>query len=128
MPRGSQAGEGVGKLFAVERLDQKPVHAGLEAGIAILHQRVRGQCEDRRPAFRLAGFAATNALGGLDAVELRHLDIHQNQIVRRAGGSRRQPGFQRLFAIGGDDGMVAEPGQKRTHQERVDLIVLRYQD
>ena len=54
VPRGGQARQRIGQLFAIERLDQKTVHAGLEAGIAILHQRVRGQRQDRRAADRAA--------------------------------------------------------------------------
>ncbi len=75
----------------------------------------------------MAGLEGANPLGGLDAVEFRHLDVHQHQIVGRAGGFRRLPGFQRLFAIGGDDHMMAEPDQQRAHQERVDLVVFRHQ-
>ncbi len=108
MPRGGETGQRLGELFAIERLDQKAVHSRFETGVAILHQRVRRERQDRCLAAGQAGLEATNALGGFDAVELRHLDVHQHQIVRRARGFRRQPGFQRLFAIGGDDGMMAE--------------------
>ena len=62
------------------------------------------------------------------AVHLRHLDIHQHEIVRRAGRCRRKPGFHRLLAIGRDDHVVAEPREQRAHQERVDLVVFRNQD
>src|ERR1700730_15737208 len=74
MPRGGQACERIGKLFTIERLDQKTVHAGFKAGVAILHQRVRREGEDRRLAARLSRLKATDTLGGFDAVELRHLD------------------------------------------------------
>ncbi len=80
----------------------------------------------RRPGWPAS--QAADALGGVDAVELRHLDVHQHQIVGRAGGFRRQPGFQRLFAVGGDDGVMAEPAEQRAHQQRVDLVVLGDQD
>ena len=52
------------------------VHAGLKTGVTIFDQRVGCQREDRRPASELAGFELTDALGGVDAVELRHLDVH----------------------------------------------------
>src|SRR2546425_5918916 len=106
MPRGGQPGERVGELFAIERLDQEAVHSSFKTGIAILHQRVRCQREDRRLAARLAGLKATDPPGGFDAVELRHLDVHQNEIVGSAGGFGCEPRFQRCFAIGGDDGMM----------------------
>ena len=83
----AEAGERVGELFAVERLDQEAVHAGLEAGVAVLHQRVGGERENRRRAAGLTGLAGADALGGFDAVELRHLDVHQHEIIGRAGGS-----------------------------------------
>ena len=62
VPGRDEAGEGVGEFLAVERLDQKSVHAGLEAGVAVFHQRVGGEGEDRRPAARLAGLESANPL------------------------------------------------------------------
>ena len=58
VPCRDEAGERLGEFFAVERLDQKSVHAGFEAGVAVFHQRVGGEREDRRPAARLAGLEA----------------------------------------------------------------------
>src|SRR5712664_1418131 len=81
MPRGGQACERICKLFTIERLDQKTVHAGFKAGVAILHQRVGREGKDWRLAARLSRLKATDTLGGFDAVELRHLDVHQNQII-----------------------------------------------
>src|SRR6266446_2805828 len=106
MPRGGQPGERVSEFFPIERLDQKAVHSSFKTGIAILRQGVRCQREDRRLAVRLAGLKATDPPGGFDAVELRHLDVHQNEIVGSTGGFGCQPRFQRRFAIGGDDGMM----------------------
>src|SRR6266850_2656928 len=89
MPRGGQACERIGQLFTIERLDQKTVHAGFKAGVAIFHQRVCREGEDWRLAARLSRLKATDTPGGFDAVELRHLDVHQNQIIGSAGGFRR---------------------------------------
>src|SRR4030081_741702 len=47
MPPGGETRQRIGQLFAVERLYQKAVHAGLKAGVAVLQQRVRRQREDR---------------------------------------------------------------------------------
>src|SRR6058998_1788687 len=102
MPRGGQTGERVGELFAIERLDQKAVHSSFKTGITILHQRVRRQRQDWRLTARLAGLKATDTLGCFDAVELRHLDVHENEIVGSAGGFGCQPRFQGLFAVGDD--------------------------
>jgi len=64
-----QARERLLELFAIERLDQKAVHAGLKASVAVLDQRVRGQRQDRGRAPGLAGFVASDAFGGFDTVE-----------------------------------------------------------
>src|ERR1700745_3964152 len=77
MPRGTQLRQRFGQLVAVDRLDQEPVHPGFETGIAMLDQRVRGEREDRRAPAGLARFKSADAFGGLDAVELGHLHIHQ---------------------------------------------------
>ena len=55
---------------------------------AIFGQRIRGQGYDRRASAALPGLAAADPLGRLDAVESRHLHVHQHQIVRRAGAIR----------------------------------------
>src|ERR1700721_1936897 len=68
------------EFFAIERLDQKSVHARLKAGIAILDQRIRGQGENGRPPSG-PRFVEADAFGCLDAVKIRHLDIHQHQVV-----------------------------------------------
>ena len=57
---GSQASERVGKLFAIERLDQKTIHSRFETGIAIFHQRVGGQGEDRRLEAGVVGLAGAD--------------------------------------------------------------------
>ena len=76
---GSQARERVRKLFTIERLDQKAIHAGFETGVAIFHQRVGGQRKDRRLAAGAAGLASANAPGRLDAIELFGFDKKANK-------------------------------------------------
>jgi len=46
MPRGGKARKRVAEFFPIERLDQKTIHARLEAGVAILHQRIGRQRKD----------------------------------------------------------------------------------
>src|SRR5436190_7919292 len=41
--RGGEISDRFGKFFSIERFDQEPIHAGLEAGVAIFHQRVGGE-------------------------------------------------------------------------------------
>src|SRR3981189_3002780 len=76
MPRGGQACKRVGELFTIERLDQKAVHAGFKAGVAILDQRVRREGEDRRLAARLSSLTGTVGNGGYQTAKVRHLDVH----------------------------------------------------
>ena len=45
----AKPGQRLREFLAVERLDQKSVHARLKAGIAILDQRIRSQGQDRGP-------------------------------------------------------------------------------
>src|SRR6185437_15201463 len=70
MSRGRQSRQRVGEFVAVERLYQEAVHTGFEAGIAIFHQRVGGERQDRRRPAGLTGLERADALGGFDAVEL----------------------------------------------------------
>ena len=44
---------------AVERLDQEPVHAGGEAGLAVFGKGVGGERDDRRPAGAVLASRAT---------------------------------------------------------------------
>ncbi len=41
--------ERIGEFVAIERLDEEAVHSGFEAGVTVIHQGVRGQCENDRP-------------------------------------------------------------------------------
>ena len=79
----------------------------------------------RLARLRLGG---ADAAGGFQAVHARHLHVHQHQIVRRAGGARGGPGFDRRFAVAGDGRAMAEPRQQRARKQRVDLVVLGHQD
>ena len=58
MPGGGKARQRIGEFVAIERLDQEAVHSCLEAGIAVFHQRIRRQGEDRGLAAALGGLAA----------------------------------------------------------------------
>ncbi len=86
-----QSCERVGQLVPIERLYEKTIHARIEAGITIVNQPVGRQRKDRGAAEALAGFLFTNSLCGLDAVKLRHLDVHQDEIVGRTRGFGGDP-------------------------------------
>ena len=115
------------KLLAVERLRQEAVHAGGEAGVAIFGKGIGGERDDRRAARAVRLFRGADAPRRLDAVEARHVHIHQHQIIGRAGGS-----------AAGQDSIAAcrwsrrsgdgRARQQRARQQRVDLVVLRDQD
>src|SRR5882724_6422434 len=115
MPRGGEPRQCLFELLPIERLDQETVHARLEAGVTILDKRVGGEREDRRAASRLAGFTGADALGDFDAVESWHLDVHQDEVVRSAGGFGREPGFQRRLAMDRDHDVMAS----RLSSERI---------
>ena len=74
------------------------------------------------------GLGGADAAGGFQPVHARHLHVHQHQIVRRAGGARGGPGFHRGFAVAGDGRTMAEPGEQRAREQRVDLVVFGDQD
>ena len=86
------------QLLAIERLGQIVVHAGAATVVGGAFHGVRGQRDDRDAArrARLALLAADFARR-LVAVELRHLAIHQDQVVRSA-----PPCVHRLAAVVGD--------------------------
>ena len=75
--------QGAVELFGVDRLGDVIVHAGAQAGLAILVEGIGGHREDWRAG--VAGQAADQAGGG-EAVEHRHLHVHQDQVV---GGRAR---------------------------------------
>src|SRR5471030_2989955 len=77
VPGRHQSRERIGQLLAIERLDQETIHSRLEAGVAILDQCVCGQSKNRRAPDPLPRLARTNPLGGFDAIEFRHLNVHQ---------------------------------------------------
>ena len=76
----------------VDRLGDEIVHAGLAGADALLLAGVGGQRHDRRARGR--PLPGADALGGLEAVEPRHADVEQDEIVGRGGG-----GGDRLLAV-----------------------------
>ena len=84
--------------LAVERLGEESVHAGGQAGVAILVERIGGERDDRRAPDAALGLDRADAARGFDAVAARHVHVHQHEVVGRAGRLRGQPGSDRGFA------------------------------
>ena len=91
-------GQRRGQPFAVERLDQEAVHAGGEAGLAVLGEGVGGQRDDRRARVAAFGLGGADAARGLEAVDAGHVHVHQHQVVGRAGVARGLPALERRGA------------------------------
>lgn len=72
-------GEAQGVVL-VEGLGDVGVHAGLHRHLAVLLVRVGAHGEDRDPLGVVAG-EGPDALRGLEAVEVRHHDVHEDKPV-----------------------------------------------
>src|SRR6267154_34046 len=68
------------EFLSPDGLGKIPVHAGIEASFVIALHRVGGQ-GDNRLVFAVRLLSFTNREGCLNSVYLRHLYIHENQIV-----------------------------------------------
>ena len=94
---------------------RKSFMPGREALLAVVLERVRGQGDDpRRPAG-----PRLDPAGRLEAVELRHLDVHEDDVVGLAlDGIDGEP------AVLDDVRPVAEPLQHARRDALVDRVVL----
>ena len=91
--------EHLGQPLAVERLDQEIVHAGGEARLAILAERIGGERDDRRA--RRAASARPRGCGAPPRCRRAgHVHVHQHEIVGRAGGAAAREGLDRGRAVG----------------------------
>ena len=94
--------ENILKLLAVNRLGDIVVHSGLATRYIDVFNRVRGQCNDRdRPMG--SPLAKANFASGLVAVHLRHVAIHEDEVVTAA-----LPRIDRGAAIGHNVDNVAK--------------------
>lgn len=90
--------------FGTEGLRKIVIHACRQAGVAVALHRVGGQCDYRyRPAGAADGAAPADFGGGLEAVHIRHLAVHEYD-VKRCTFERRQ----RLAAVVCDLEVAAE--------------------
>src|SRR6187399_882730 len=67
-----------------ERLGEVGVHARLEAALAVADHGVRGDGDDRRMRPTLRVLEGADRGDRLEAVHLRHLDVHQHEIEAAA--------------------------------------------
>jgi hypothetical protein len=80
------------------------VHPSFEARPPVLLERIRGERDDRH--VRSAGhFAGANRARRGDAVHLRHVQVHQNQVVRLASDR-----VDRLASVLGNIGRITQLG------------------
>ena len=128
LPAATEPLQNLRQPVAVERLGEKAVHAGRDAGLAVLVECIGGQRDDRGAWPIACGLGGADASGGLDAVAAGHVHVHQHEAVRLAGGARRKPRLDRGRAIAGDGRTMTELCQERAGEQRVDLVVLGDQD
>ena len=108
------------QLHGLHRLGQEVVHAGLQTARAIVVVGVGSHRQDRR--VRAAGQRADLA-GGIQAVERRHLHVHQHG---RVVGGRGH--LHRLQSIGGNVNPQAHGLEKRLGDLAIDRVVFGQQD
>jgi hypothetical protein len=79
------------------------IHAGIFAALAVPFHRVRRESDDRRPPALDFVFKATNFARCLIAVALRHLHVHQDNVVAvlrlRSGAYRQKAVGRYLYGV-----------------------------
>jgi hypothetical protein len=97
------------------------VHAGVAAAPGLALERVGGDRDDRH-ATLVAG-QRTDRPRRADAVQLRHLHVHQDEVEGLAAGR-----LDRLAAVVGETHAVAGIGQDVLDDGLIDEQILRDQD
>ena len=77
------AGYHTGQLLQAEWLGEVVVHAGRDALLPITSHGMRGESHDWHPSVAYAGLWTPDDARRLQSIHLRHLDIHEDQIIRR---------------------------------------------
>ena len=102
-----------------DRLGKIIVHADVEEALAVADHRMRGQRDHRHVA---QGRVALEPARGLDAVQPRHLDIHQHRAETTLAENA-----QGIETALGADHVHAHAGQQFLRDHAVDLVVLHQQ-
>ena len=109
------------QLLHPDRLRHVVVHPRRRAQLAVALHRVRGHGDEPRPTS--ARPAPGDLAGGLEAVEFRHLQVHQDHVVRLP-----LDGVNRLQAVGGHVGPVAHLAEEPERHLLVDRVILGQED
>ena len=107
-------GEDPFELSEVEGFGEVVVHAGGEAAFAVAEESVGGEGDDGR----LGGAGADGGSGG-EAVHLRHLAVHENEVVGISFGEGYGGG-----TFGSDVDVATEFFEKEEGEGLVDGVVL----
>src|SRR5262245_53406061 len=113
--RGDVAQRG-GERLERQWLLQIAVHPGSAAPRFVALEHVGGQRDDRRVAIVFAG---ADAACRLEAVEIRHLHVHQDDVVVPPPGA-----IDRVVAAGGLIGNQAQLGEHQRDDAAVRFVVL----
>jgi hypothetical protein len=108
------------QLLDADRLGHVVVHARRHAQLAVAFHGVGGHGDDPGPVPRPA---PVDLARGLEAVQLRHLHVHENHVVRLPLDGR-----DRLQPIGGDVGAIAHLGEEPGSDLLVHHVVLGEED
>ena len=117
-----------GELLAVERLDQKTIHAGGKAGVAILGGCVGGQRDDRRARTVVLSASSSGCaawLPGRPCPACANPSARDRRACRRRARQASIRWRRRRCRHGR---AMAELDQKCARQQRIDLVVLGDQD
>ena len=113
--------QGVQQLVQVHRFADVAIHACVEAGLLVFAHGGRGHGKDDRLLYGWEG--AANHACRFQTIHLRHLYVHQDQIVWLA-----LQRFDDLLPVGGNVGLVAQATQDLQGYLLVDDIVFCEQD
>ena len=90
-PGGNEAVDGREEGRDLERLGDVPVHPGFEAALAVALHGVGRHGDDRDVLTARGPLALADRGGGLEAVHLRHLHVHEDQVERLGAPAPRAP-------------------------------------
>lgn len=99
--RPDEAAQAGHQLLEIDRLGDMVSHAGGQAGLTVGFHRIGGHRNDEA-----RGPARQDALRGLETVDVRHLDVHQDGVEGRLGDEGEMHPLHPA-AGQGDDGALA---------------------